>query len=117
MVFVSSNGANGDLIELDSAGTVDTEQSIDIAIRKRFDPADRDGDGRLKNSSVDPLVNLVSEINDLCSGGRMTAIDCGSSVYANWVSNSIRTRCDYKRLREGCFLGVVRVRYDVSKAG
>jgi len=117
VVFVSSNGTNGDLFELDSAGTVDTEPAIDIAIRKRFEPADQEQDGRLKNSSVDPLVNLVSEINDLFSANRMTAIDCGNSVHANWVDNSIRTRCDYKRLREGCFLGVVRIRYDVSKAG
>ena len=36
VVFVSSGDSGGIPIELDSVGTVDTEPSIDIAVRKSF---------------------------------------------------------------------------------
>ena len=117
-VFVSSGDSGGIPIELDSVGTVDTEPSIDIAVRKRFNTtSDREVGGRLKNSSVDALVRLVEQIHELFSGDRNTEITLASGLYANWVNTKVRTYCDYAKLRQGCFLGVVRVRYDVSKAG
>lgn len=110
----------GDLVELDSAGTINTEPAVDICIRKRFEPGDRTTagakDGRLKKASVDPLVLLVEQIHELFSGDRATAVTLSGSTVANWMDATVRTYCDYKRLREGCFLGVVRVRYNVSKA-
>ena len=117
VVFVASNGANGDLVDLDSAGTINTSPAIDIAVRKRFQPADREANGRLKNTSVDPLVRLVEQIHELFAGDRATEITLASGIAANWVDASVRTYCDYAKLRQGCFLGVVRIRYDVSKAG
>jgi hypothetical protein len=118
VVFVSSGDSGGIPIELDSVGTVDTEPSIDIAVRKRFNTtSDREVGGRLKNSSVDALVRLVEQIHELFSGDRNTEITLASGLYANWVNTKVRTYCDYAKLRNGCFLGVVRVRYDVSKAG
>lgn len=114
-VFVSSGG---DQVELDSESTIDTEPSVDIAIRKRFGPTDRETNGRLKNTSVDPLVKLVEQVHELLSADRQTPIELvAGTVYANWISATVRTYCDYRRLREGNFLGVVRVRFDVSKAG
>jgi hypothetical protein len=117
VVFVSSGASGGDRVSLDSAGTIDTEPAIDIAIRKRFAPTDRETDGRLKNTSVDPLVKLVEQINELFSADRMTAITLAAGLEANWIDTQVRTYCDYGRLRQGLFLGVVRIRFDVSKAG
>lgn len=117
VVYVSSGAGGGDLVDLDAAAKLSTESSIDIAIRKRFGPSDRDSDGRLLNSSVDPLVRLVEQIHELFSGDRATEITITSNVYANWIDARVRTYCDYSKLRQGLFLGLVRVRYDVSKAG
>jgi len=114
VVWVSSDGS-GALAELDSFSSLETEPSIDIAIRKRFEPSDRETNGRLKNASVDPLVKLVEQIYELFAAGRMESIDLGNGIEANWVDASIRTHCDYRRLREGYFLGVIRLRWNVSK--
>jgi hypothetical protein len=65
---------------------------------------------------VDPLVKLVEKIYEQLAGDRMQAITLASGVSANWIDTSVRTYCDYKRLREGCFLGCVRIRFNVSKA-
>ncbi len=110
----------GDLVELDSSGTINTEPAVDVCIRKRFEPGDRTTsgakDGRLRKTAIDPLVLLVEKIHELFSGDRATAVTLSGSTVANWVDATVRTYCDYKRLREGCFLGVVRVRFNVSKA-
>jgi len=110
----------GDLVDLDTVGTINTESAVDICVRKRFEPGDRTTsgakDGRLKKTAVDPLVRLVEQIHELFSGDRDTAVTLSGSIVANWMDATVRTYCDYKRLREGVFLGVVRVRYDVSKA-
>lgn len=117
VVFVSSGASGGDMVELDSVASVDTDLGIDIAVRRRLDKAgDKEANGRLKNSAVDPLVNLVEQLHILFTEDRMTAIALQSGVDANWLDTSVRTYCDYKRLREGVFLGVVRVRFNVSKA-
>ena len=110
----------GDLVDLDAEGTINTEPAVDICVRKRFEPGDRTTsgakDGRLKKTAVDPLVVLVGAIHKLLSANRGTAVTLSGSVVANWLDATVRTYCDYKRLRDGCFLGVVRVRYDVSEA-
>jgi hypothetical protein len=115
VLFVSSDG-NGATAELDSADTLQTEPAIDIAIRKRFEQSDRETkDGRLKNDSVDPLVKLVEQIYELFAGNRETPLTLASGLIANWVDCVIRTHCDYAKLRQGYFLGVVRIRWNVSK--
>jgi hypothetical protein len=117
VVFVSSGASGGDTVELDSVSSVDTDVSIDIAVRRRFDKTgDKEANGRLKNSAVDPLVKLVEQLHILLAEDRMTSITLESGVDANWIDTSVRTYCDYKRLREGVFLGVVRVRFNVRKA-
>jgi hypothetical protein len=116
VVFVSSAGSGGALAELDSEATLNTEPAIDIAVRKRFEASDRESNGDLKKASIDPLVKLVEKIYEQLAGDRMQAISLSAGVDANWIDTSVRTHCDYGRLRQGVFLGVVRVRFDVSKA-
>lgn len=110
----------GDVVDLDSAATISSEPSVDIVVRKRFEPGDKETSGpkagRLKKTAVDPLVLLVQQIHELLSEDRPTAVALTGSFYANWLDTTVRTYCDYKKLREGFFLGVVRVRYEVSKA-
>lgn len=116
VVFVSSGASGGDLIELDSEATLSSETAVDVAVRYRFAATDREPTGRLKNSAVDKLVHLVEEIYELLAAERMQVLTI-PGLSANWLDTSVRTYCDYKRLREGFFLGVVRARYDVSKVG
>jgi hypothetical protein len=115
VVFVSSNGRDGALAELDSAATLQTQPAIDIAVRKRFEAIDRESNGDLRKASIDPLVKLVEKIYEQLAGDRMQALTVASGLSANWLDTSVRTYCDYGRLRQGCFLGCVRVRFDVSK--
>jgi hypothetical protein len=103
------------LASLDSESTLETEPSVDIAVRKRFEPSDRESTGRMKNSSVDSLVLLVEQLHELFAEARGDSLDLSGGVYANWIDATVRTHCDYRRLREGYFLGVVRVRWTVSK--
>lgn len=114
VVFVSSDGS-GALAELDSFGSLETTPAVDIAVRKRFEPSDRESDGRLKNSSVDPLAKLVEQLHEVFAGGRLESLALSQTIEANWVDSSVRTHCDYGKLRQGYFLGVVRVRWNVSK--
>jgi hypothetical protein len=115
VIFVSSNGSDGAFAELNSESTLQTEPAIDIAVRKRFQASDRESNGDLKKSSIDPLVKLVEKIYEQLAGDRMQALTIASGLSANWLDTSIRTHCDYGRLRQGVFLGCVRVRFSVSK--
>ncbi len=116
VVFV---GSGGDVLELDSASSIDSDPAVDIAVRKRFQPADRDTTGavagRIKSTAIDPLVRLVEQIHEIIAVTRDDATEITTGIYANWLDASVRTYCDFKRLREGVFLGVVRVKFNVSK--
>lgn len=117
VVYVSSSD---NLTELDSYSTLDSKPEIDVSVRKRFATSDRDrpgaSTGRLKKTSVDPLVRLVEQIYETLASDRVQAIELTGGMHANWIDTTVRTYCDYGRLRQGNFLGVVRVRFDVSKA-
>ena len=122
VVFVSSPTDRGGDVELDSWESLDARPHVDIAVRKRFDHSDRVSPGaatsRIKQASIDPLVRLVEQLYEKMGSQtiRQTPLDLGDSVTANWIDTTVRTYCDYRRLRQGMFLGVVRITYDVSKA-
>lgn len=115
VVFVSSAGG-GVLAELDTEATLKTDPSIDIAVRKRFEASDRESNGDLKKTSIDPLVKLVEKIYEQLAGDRGQAIALAAGINANWLDTTIRTYCDYARLKQGVFLGCVRIQFRVSKA-
>jgi hypothetical protein len=58
---------------------------------------------------------LVEQIYELFAGDRETPLTLDGALVANWVNCVIRTHCDYGKLRQGYFLGVVRIRWNVSK--
>ena len=118
VVFVSGQGSGGDLVELDSVGSLDYEPSIDVCVRHRFGPSDREPKtGRLLNASVDPLVKLVEQLQEVLATNRGTELSLGSGIEASWSNATMRTYVNQRRLREGFFEGVVRVNFDVSKDG
>lgn len=113
VVFVSSGG---DLFELDSADSMNSEPAFDIAVRYRFNSTtERGTDGRIKTATVNALVTLVGALHTLFANARNTSIDLASGITANWIDATVRTYCDYGRLRQGNFLGCVRVRFNISK--
>lgn len=116
VVFVASGMTGGDLVELDSEATLSTDPAVDVAVRYRFLASDRETTGRLKNAAVDKYVHLVEELHLKLDAQRTQPLAI-SGLSANWLDTSVRTYCDYRRLREGSFLGVVRVKYNASKVG
>ena len=46
----------------DMGGTMHYECVIDVAFRRRFVVADQESDGTIKNTEVDKIVNLVTEV-------------------------------------------------------
>ena len=115
VVFTASNSGQ---IELDSVSSLGSEPTIDVAVRKRFLQADRDeSTGRLRNESVDPLVRLVEQINELVAAERYAVIELGDGISANWLESNVVSWVNQRMLREGLFEGVVRIRFNVTKPG
>lgn len=118
VVFVSGQASGGELIELDSADSLNYEPSVDVCVRHRFGPSDREANtGRLLNASVDPLVKLIEQLHEVLAAGRDTELTIGTGIEANWIDSNVRTYVNQRRLREGMFEGVVRVNFNVSKGG
>ncbi|WP_269689135.1 hypothetical protein, partial [Klebsiella pneumoniae] len=82
VVFVTMGADNR--IGLNSYTTQEYRQAVHIAVRKRFDIADRDDEGRLLNTSVDPLVILVQEICDHFAKLRL-GVSLPTEVDASWL--------------------------------
>lgn len=102
-------------IRLDSVGHLSYTVAIDIVIRKRFGPDDRQTtDGRLKNSAVDPLVLLLQEFHELFVGTR-NSIPLNDVSEANWQSSDVLSWVNQAKLRKGLFEGVVRVEFEYRK--
>lgn len=118
VVFVSGQSSGGDIIELDSADSLNYEPSVDVCVRHRFGPSDRESKtGRLLNASVDPLVKLVEQLQELLAAGRDTELTIDTGIEASWLDAQVRTYVNQRRLREGMFEGVVRINFHVSKGG
>lgn len=116
VVFISGQSSGGDTVELDSYGSIEYQPSVDICVRYRFDPSDRDPTiGRLLNSSVDPLVKLVEQIHELLASGRLESLQLNETTVADWVDANVRAYVNQRRLREGMFEGVVRVNFSVTR--
>jgi hypothetical protein len=118
VVFVSGQASGGDLVELDSVGSLNYEPSVDVCVRHRFGPSDREAKtGRLLNASVDPLVKLVEKLQEVLATNRANQIEIVSGTYAKWIDATMRTYVNQRRLREGLFEGACRVRFNVYKRG
>jgi len=115
VVFASANGSAGSLVELESAGFLSYRPMIDVAIRKRFEPTDRDADGRLKNTSIDPLVLLLQSIHEFFVL-RRNAVVLTDAIEAKWIEGSVMSWVSQRKLRMGFFEGVVRIKFDYRKA-
>lgn len=118
VVFVSGQGSGGEEIGLDAVDSLSCEPSVDVCVRHRFGPSDREANtGRLLNASVDPLVKLIEQLQEVLAAGRDTELTIGTGIEANWIDANVRAYVNQRRLREGMFEGVVRVNFNVSKGG
>ena len=117
VVFISGQSSGGDTIELDSYESLNYQPSVDVCVRFRFEPSDRDtDDGRLLNASVDPLVKVIEQLHELFASGRQDSLQLNVTTVADWVDSTVRAYVNQRRLREGMFEGVVRVNFSVTKA-
>jgi hypothetical protein len=114
VVFVAHAAPTGAMIELESFGHLAYNPSIDIAIRKRFEPIDRDNDGRLLNASVDPLVTLLQKIHEYFVVKRLTGV-LDAVPDANWVEGNVLSWVNQRKLRQSMFEGVVRIKFTYRK--
>ena len=118
VVFVSGQASGGDVVELDSVDSLEYNPAVDICVRHRFGPNDREtATGRLLNASVDPLVKRVEQLQEVLAAERGALLPLASGIEANWTDATVRTYVNQRRLREGLFEGVCRVRFNVSKGG
>ena len=112
VVFVT----RGWTVELDDETTLRYAPQIDIAVRKRFKPDDRDAaTGRLRAGKVDPYVDLLEDIFAYFSGQRNTT-PLEDEATATWVDSDIPSWVNQAKLRKGMFEGVVRLTYEITKA-
>lgn len=111
VVFVTMGADNR--IALNTYSTQEYRQAIHIAIRKRFGVNDRDDDGRLLNASVDPLMELLEQIEE-----HFTKLRLGDSLPSDtdaaWQVSEIAQWVNQDLLRRGLFQGVVALTYTVA---
>lgn len=99
-------------IELDDYYHLVYRHDIDIAIRKRFEPEDRDSDTqRLLNSSVDPLVTLLGQFHEHFVRLR-NGLVLPSVPDTNWIESQVMSWVHQGKLRKGLFEGVVRLTFE-----
>ena len=115
VVFAASNSSMGSLVDLESAGWLSYRPMIDIAIRKRFEPTDRDNDGRLLNASIDPLVTLLQSIHEHFALARNSVV-LDDATATNWIEGNVMSWVNQRKLRQGFFEGVVRIKFDYRRA-
>jgi len=115
VVFAASNSSVGSLVELETVGHLNYRPMIDIAVRKRFEPQDKDTDGRLLNASVDPYVTLLQSIHEHFVAQRNDVV-LDDATAANWIEGNVMSWVSQRKLRQGLFEGVVRIKFDYRRA-
>lgn len=86
--------------------------TVDIAVRKRFDQGQRDGDtGRVQLAEVDELVYLVQEIGEHFNLQRMNEFTAATHDKTEVVVNPDRLHLrEFKQ-----FTGIVRITFNAFK--
>jgi hypothetical protein len=59
----------------------------------------------------------VEKLQEVLAAERDTELTIDTGIEANWVDAQVRTYVNQRRLREGMFEGVVRINFQISKAG
>ena len=122
VIPVTSPNDGAEVVELLSFQSLKAEPEIDVAIRRRFKNADRVRSGartgRIRTDRIDELVLLTEQIYQKLVGlRREDSIEIGDGRTAKWSRCEIRTLCDYWQLRQGNYLGVVRLTYMLAQCG
>lgn len=97
--------------DMHDRGSLFREVAVDVAIRKRFGLSDQDNTGEISRESIDELVDLLEEIDDLLAGVTRLSTYSGAS----WFGSEVRTPWMPDHLRQQRqYTGIVRVTYNVS---
>lgn len=115
VVFVMS--PRDEDVDLNAAGELLYQVSVDVVVRKRFTQADRrTNSSRLKNEAVDPLILLLLEIHEHFASLRNGDV-LPTMPEAKWIETDAKQWGNNWKLRAGMFEGAVRLHFDVSKEG
>ena len=96
--------------ELRTQGDIAYQPAVDIIVRKRLTPDNRDGNGRLMLASVDELVEFVEQLGAFFMAEEL-------STGARWQATDVRRSHVPAHLRQSNqFTGIVRVTFDYDKA-
>ena len=107
----------GTTINLLTRGSISYNVQIVIAVRKRFEPGDRDElTGEIKNASVDPFDTLVVDIAKLFISRRnATVLD--DETEANYEPSEIKPMLANEHfLRQGLYYGFVSLEFNYKQA-
>jgi hypothetical protein len=96
--------------ELASREVISYDCSVDIAVRKKFEPKDHDKAGEIDRDEIDRLMLLVQEVHEFLVRRRLTTFE-----EAAWQSTDIRLWYFPRHLREfRQFTGLIRVVFRVN---
>lgn len=96
-------------IDAETRGDVAYQPAVDMIVRKRLTPDQRDGDGKLLLPEVDSLVLFVEELSEF---HMLEELSNG----ARWKETEIRRSHVPAHLRQfSQFTGIVRVTFDYGK--
>ncbi len=97
--------------ELTTRGLIGYTPSVDIVIRLRLDPSNREADGRLEVAQIDGLLRFVEQVSEYFSTDRLTSTD------AVWQSTQILRAFVPQHLREKHqFTAQIRLTFSTSNA-
>jgi hypothetical protein len=100
--------------EIETRASISYQMQVDIVVRKRLGPENRDAAGRYLLASIDPLVLLVEQINE-----RFTPVRFATPDHVAWdaeAGNRILAAYKPSHLREHHqFTGIVRLGFKAHK--
>lgn len=97
--------------ELASRADIRYAPAVDVIVRRRLNPNQREADGKLALPEVDSLVLLVEQIHEFFTPARLVAYDA-----AAWESTELLRQYVPSHLREHHqFTGQIRLTFTVHK--
>jgi hypothetical protein len=97
--------------ELETRGSIAYRPAVDIIVRRRITPSQRDANGKLLLAEIDALVLFVEELAEFFTTDQL------ATSTARWAETEIRRAFVPTHLREKHqFTGIIRVTFDLEQA-
>lgn len=103
---------------LQSRGYLLYEIPVHVAVRRRFARVDRGADGRLKNTSLDPMVTLLEDLFTLFVERRNETAPLQTETEVKWIGekSTVRWLNQTKLRMAGLFEGYVELHFQLKEA-